>query len=176
MLSPCRQISNILSNCKTRIARTEIKVPALKIIASKRRKRNRFATRALYRKRRHKYQQFRTSTNRRSKNIIVLQEPLWIPPADVELNNEANDEVHRDGGVYTTDRSERILIIANYWREDVGEAELGELSVQEIERDGDDESDRQGKNDPLVGAPNANIYLERTPNAIAWPSSLAKIS
>jgi hypothetical protein len=81
------------------IQRAKVKIPLLEIIPKPRRERHRLSTRPLHRKRRHKHQQFRTPTDRCSKDIIVLQEPFRVAYSDVELHVEADDEVDHYRGV-----------------------------------------------------------------------------
>jgi hypothetical protein len=93
------QNSDFAPSTQCRVRSAIIKVPRLEIIPPIRRERNRFSTCTLHCKSRNKYQQLRSSTDGRTQNIIILQEPFRVASADVELHVEAETEGDHDGGV-----------------------------------------------------------------------------
>ena len=134
-------ISNSIKSLRQRRIRlTKVEIPLLEIIPPIRRKRHRLPTRALHRKRRHKDQQLCTSTNSRAQDIIVLEEPLRVATAHVELDVEAETEGYHDGGVDAD--GEIAEIPGDDGRDDVVEAYFWEGTVQEVEGEGDEEAER----------------------------------
>ncbi len=89
--------ADILAHC--RIPQAKVHIPLLEIIPPIRRKYHRLPTSTLDGERRHKNQQFRAPADGRRENIVVLQEPERVALAHVELDYEADDEVHHNGGV-----------------------------------------------------------------------------
>jgi len=142
-----------LSSTNRRVPHTEIHIPLLIIIAPPWRERNFLPARTLYRKRRDKHQQLRTATDSRSKNVIVLQEPLWVFLADIELDHESDDEVHHHGGV---DTDGEVPQIPRYdGCDNVVETEGREASMREVEGERDREAEGESEHDPLIGAADA---------------------
>ncbi len=136
-----------------RIRLTKVKIALLEIIPPIRRKRHRLPTGPLHRKRRHKDQQLCTSTNSRAQDIVILEEPLRVAAADVELDVEAETEGYHDGGVDADGQVAEIP--GDDGRDDVVEAHFREGAVEEVEGEGNEETEREREHDPLVGAADA---------------------
>jgi hypothetical protein len=109
---------------------TEIEIPTLEIVPPIRRERHRFPARTLHCKRGNENQKFSTSTNRRSEDVIILQEPFRIPLTDPELYEESDNKIHHHGRVDT--HREVAQVVTNDWCNEVVKTGCREIPVEEV--------------------------------------------
>ena len=95
-------------------------------------------------------------------DVVVLDEPLGVVLAHVELGEEADGEVAHDGGVDAD--AQPADVVGDDGGVPVPEAGLGEEPMEEVEGERDDEADEEGERDPLVPRAHAeHVRGERAP-------------
>lgn len=126
-----------------------------------RRERNSNTTGALNSERGNEHQKFCTAADCSSQNIIILQEPFRISFSYEELHEETNCEVHHHRRIDTDRKVTKVP--AYHGCDEVVEACFGEVSMGEVEGQGNGEADWEGKNDPLVGSADAEHVFGKSP-------------
>jgi len=109
---------------------------------------NGLATAAENRKRQNEHHHLGSAIQSRGNDIIVLDEEDGVTLSEPPLGNEAEQEIHEDGGV---DADEEVAHVPTYDGQiDVSPENVGSVSVDDPEWEGDGKADEIGKRDPFV--------------------------
>ena len=99
-------------------------------------------------KRQNEHHNLGSAIQSRGNNIIVLDEEYWVTLSDPPLCNEAEQEIHEDGGV---DANEEVAHVpTDDGQVDVSPENVGSISVDDPEGEGDGKTNEVGKRDPFV--------------------------
>ena len=99
-------------------------------------------------KRQNEHHNLGSAIQSRGNNIVVLNEEYWVTLSDPPLCNEAEQEIHEDSGV---DANEEIAHVpTDDGQVDVSPENVGSISVNDPEWEGDGKTNEVGKGDPFV--------------------------
>jgi hypothetical protein len=126
------------------------------------RERNGLATATENRKRQDEHHNLGSAIQSRGNNIIVLDEEDWVTLSEPPLGHEAEQEIHEDGGV---DADEEVAHVpADDGQIDVSPENVGSVSVDDPEGEGDGETNEVGKRDPFVSLADGDEVLGHAEN------------
>jgi hypothetical protein len=109
---------------------------------------NGLATATKNSKRQNEHHDLGSAIQSRRNNIIVLDEEYWVTFSEPPLCNETEQEIHEDSGV---DADEEIAHVpTDDGQIDVSPKNMGSISVNDPEWEGDGKTNEVGKGDPFV--------------------------
>lgn len=97
----------------------------------------------------YKYQQLSAAADCCCQQVVVSDEPFGVLLPEPELNKKADSKINANGGVNAHGKVAKIP--QQDWRDEVVEAKCWETTVQEVEGQWEQETERQCEDNPRIG-------------------------